>query len=169
MENKKQVMMVALVLLAITGIILWLRRNRKDESGYVMPRGFFLPVTTTTTTPTTPTTPTTTPDSTAGARTTGSGTTSDATPPTPTPTPAPNTPYPVAGGIYFYDPIMKTYILNPMAQVSPQEAAAKVEVAKAEVAKIESAKSSDDMMRKFAIISPLLLIVVIFLIISKNY
>lgn len=168
MENKKQVMMVALVLLAITGIILWLRRNRKDESGYVMPRGYFQPIPTTTTT-TTPTDTTSTTSTTTGARTMGTDTTTSTPSPTPAPTPAPNTPYPVAGGTYFYDPIMKTYVLNPMAQVTPQEAAAKVEVAKAEVAKIEAAKSNDDMMRKFAIISPLLLIVVILFLINRNY
>ena len=44
--------------------------------------------------------------------------------------PTPITAYPVAGGTYFYDPITKTYILNPMAQVTPQQAMEKVEVAK---------------------------------------
>jgi hypothetical protein len=171
MEKNKQIMTVALVLLAIIGIIMWLRRRSSQESGYVMPRGYFLPITTTPTTPTTTPTTTTT-DTTSGARTMGDGTTSGTTTPTPPPTapaPTPITAYPVAGGTYFYDPITKTYILNPMAQVTPQQAMQKVEVAKAEVAKIESAKTTNDIVSKLAIISPLLLIVIIFLLIRKNY
>ena len=114
-DKKKVTIAVVLILLLILGIVLWRRRRKslgkgslpedKEESGYVMPRGFFpgggLP------TAATPITPV----SNAGRSIVPST-------PTPSPTdqctnpPCPPTPYPYYPGPVYYNPFPQTYIIE---------------------------------------------------------
>ena len=112
LQDKKKMMVVAVVLLAVIGIIIWLRSRKSQESNYVMPRGFF--PSTPAPTPTPPPEPTPTP-------TPPPGDSMGTPPPAPTPPPPinsgnPAVPYPPYGygypGPMYYNPFPRTYIVD---------------------------------------------------------
>ena len=113
LQDKKKMMVVAVVLLAVIGIIIWLRSRKSQESNYrqVMPRGFFPSTPMPTPTPPPPPEPTPTPTPPPGDSIMGMP------PPAPTPPPInPAVPYPPYGygypGPMYYNPFPRTYIVD---------------------------------------------------------